>query len=97
MGTKAVSINTAPASGAYPRLELDGTSGSITLASTISFTTSGTNAGYGVLHNIAGDNVINGTITMGSGNGGTLILSNGGTLTLRSEEGKGTQVMITLP
>ena len=51
----------------------------ITLSNKINYTTSGIN---GVFRNIAGDNKIQGVITMTFGNGDTKIISDGGTLTL---------------
>jgi autotransporter-associated beta strand protein len=75
-GTKSVFI-TNNVSGAAPKLRLDGTGGPITLASTISFLTSGN-----IIINEAGNNVINGNFQMTSGNGNTTITSNAGSLTL---------------
>lgn len=61
-------------------LELDSNGGAdISLASNISFTTSGS---AGVILNTAGNNTIAGNFNMTSGNGHTKIISNGGTLTL---------------
>jgi len=61
-------------------LELDSNGGSdISLASNISFSTSGS---AGVILNTAGNNTIAGNFNMTSGNGNTRIISNGGTLTL---------------
>jgi autotransporter-associated beta strand protein len=75
-GVKTVTINAS----ADKWLELDGTGGNITLPSDISFQTSGLN---GVIRNTAGDNVINGALTMTIGNGNTKIISdNAGSLTL---------------
>jgi autotransporter-associated beta strand protein len=74
-GTKTVTIN----AGNNKFLDLDGSGGDITLASGISFQTSGI---IGVVRNIAGNNTINGGFTMTNGNGNTKIISNGGTLTL---------------
>jgi len=74
-GTKTITIkNTAD-----KILELDGTSGNITLPSSISFLTSGTN---GAIRNIAGNNTISGAFTISNGNGNTKIISDGGALTL---------------
>lgn len=76
VGPKTVSIT---ATGVDKLLELDGTSGDITLASDISFLTSGLN---GVIRNVAGNNTINGAFSLTAGNGNTKIISNGGSLTL---------------
>lgn len=75
VGPKTVSIT----AGGNKMLELDGTSGDITLASDISFLTSGLN---GVIRNVAGNNTINGAFSLTSGNGNTKIISDGGSLTL---------------
>jgi autotransporter-associated beta strand protein len=56
---------------------LDGSSGSISLASNLSITT----AGLSIL-NLAGDNVINGTVKTIAGNGTSTITSDGGSLNL---------------
>jgi len=77
VGPKTVTI-TGPAS-VDKLLELNGSSGDITLASDISFSTSGLN---GVIRNVAGNNTINGAISLTSGNGNSKIISNGGSLTL---------------
>lgn len=77
VGPKTVTI-TGP-SGVDKLLELNGSSGDITLASDISFSTSSLN---GVIRNVAGNNTINGAFSLTSGNGNTRIISNGGSLTL---------------
>jgi autotransporter-associated beta strand protein len=74
-GTKTVTIKAT----ADKMLELDGTTGNITLPSTISFLTSGVN---GAIRNIAGNNTIAGAFTISDGNGNTKIISDGGALTL---------------
>ena len=58
-------------------LELDGTSGDITLSTSNSLQTSGA-----VINNVGGNNRINGSIFMTTGVGGTTISSSGGALTL---------------
>ncbi|MCB1132692.1 MAG: autotransporter-associated beta strand repeat-containing protein, partial [Verrucomicrobiae bacterium] len=79
LGTKNVTINAS----ANKWLELDGSGGAITLGSNLSFQSSGIN---GVVRNIAGDNVIEGTFTMTLGNGNTKIISdNAGSLTLNGD------------
>jgi fibronectin-binding autotransporter adhesin len=81
-GTKTVTNNSASTGspGQSNLLELDSNGGlDISLASTITFQTSGAN---GVILNTAGDNTINGDISMTVGNGNTKIISNGGTLKL---------------
>ena len=74
-GTKTITIKAT----ADKMLELDGTSGNITLPSTTSFLTSGAN---GAIRNIAGNNTIAGAFTISDGNGNTKIISDGGALTL---------------
>lgn len=75
-GIKTLTANAS----ANKSLELDGSTGNITLSPDLSFNTSGTN---GVIRNIAGDNVINGNFAMTLGNGNTKIISdNAGSLTL---------------
>jgi autotransporter-associated beta strand protein len=74
-GTKTITLKAT----ADKMLELDGTSGNITLPSTISFLTSGVN---GAIRNIAGTNTIAGAFTISDGNGNTKIISDGGALTL---------------
>ena len=75
-GTKTVNLNAASVD---KMLELDGSGGNITLASGISYQTSGVN---GVIRNLAGNNTIAGAITMTANNGNTRIISDGGSLTL---------------
>jgi autotransporter-associated beta strand protein len=77
--TNTGASNLVPVTGAN-LLELDSNGGSdISLASDISFSTSGS---AGVILNTAGNNTIAGNFNMTSGNGNTRIISNGGTLTL---------------
>ncbi len=63
------------------RIELDGTSGDITLPATTRFQTSGTQTN-GTLRNVAGNNTIAGQLLLTTGAGSTQILSDGGTLNL---------------
>lgn len=75
-GVKTVTINAS----ADKRLELDGSAGDITLSADLTFLTSGLN---GAIRSTAGNNVINGAVTMTLGNGDTRIISdNAGSLTL---------------
>ena len=73
LGTGAKTINAQN----LGYLSLDGSSGNISLASNLSFTT----AGLSIL-NLAGDNVINGTVKTITGNGTSTITSDGGSLNL---------------
>jgi autotransporter-associated beta strand protein len=71
-GSKTLSIRSTDV-----RLELDGTTSSVTLPASIGFITSGT-----AFTNLAGDNSILGPIQMNSGVGSTTVLSDGGSLVL---------------
>lgn len=77
-GTKTITINRN--TNWDPQLVLDGSSGVITLASGLSFTTSQTT--MPAISNAAGNNVINGNFTLAGGGGATRIVVGGGTLTL---------------
>ena len=70
LGSSSLKIDTRTA-----QLELDGASGNITLSN--NFTTSNP---YGTIRNSAGNNTINGAISMTSGGGNTKIISDGGSL-----------------
>lgn len=76
-GTKTIVMNT----GGTSTFKLDGSGGDINFANTITFQTSGLQAG-GAIVNIAGNNTISGPITLNSGSTGTAIQVDGGTLTL---------------
>jgi autotransporter-associated beta strand protein len=71
-GSKTIYLRTSNST-----LGLDGSSGNISLASAIGFTTSGT-----AIINLAGTNTIGGAIQMNSGAGNTTIASGTGALTL---------------
>ncbi|MEI7728453.1 MAG: carbohydrate-binding protein [Verrucomicrobiota bacterium] len=77
VGTKSIYLNNG--SPGHPELHLDGSLGSVVLPSSIAFFTSW--AG-GCLFNEAGDNVIQGNVTLTGGGGDTVIYSKAGTLTL---------------
>jgi fibronectin-binding autotransporter adhesin len=70
-----------------PGLHLNGTNGNITLASGLSFTLS---QNAGAVFNEAGDNVLNGNISVYSGGGFAYLLANAGTLTLNGTISLGT-------
>ncbi len=85
-GSKTIYLNSQ---NGIKALELDGSGGNISLPASMSFQTSGmfgagpsSNINGPVLVNLAGNNTINGTITMTSGNGSSRIGSNGGALEL---------------
>ncbi len=79
-GVKSISITNGTAGA--PQLRLDGSSDPIELPAGISFITSSNGATAGAIMNEAGDNILNGNITLSAGGGATKVLSNGGTLTL---------------
>ncbi len=76
-GTKSVTINNG--SAGQCNLHLDGSSGNLTLASTISYNCS--RVPY-TIYNDAGDNSINGNVTLTTGGGDTGISVDGGSLTM---------------
>ena len=85
VGSKTVTIGNA----SRPGLLLDGSLGNIALASSISYAISSDGAGTAVgsaagsIVNVAGDNVINGTISLVNGGGGNgRLTAQGGTLTV---------------
>lgn len=80
-GTKTIDIATN-GTGGRPQFYLDGSSGNITLPSSISFLTSSTNIASPAVGNLAGNNVIDGNFTLTSGGGSTAINVLGGSLTL---------------
>ncbi len=86
LGSGAKTVTITQGSGATPRLELDGSGGDFVLASSISFTTSGLQA-TGVVRNIAGNNTIQGNISLTSGNGSSVFVSDAGSLTLSGSIG----------
>jgi len=82
LGTSATTKTVTITATGNKFLDLDSSiagGSNITLSNKINYTTSGIN---GVIRNIAGNNVVEGTITMAVGNGDTKIISNGGSLTL---------------
>lgn len=82
VGPKTISI----ASNGKPSLRLDGTTGNLTLAPTLSLVTSNDDATYPAILNEAGNNVISGSISLSNGNGGnTRIRVDAGALTLNGD------------
>ncbi len=77
-GTKTITLSNGTAGA--PQLRLDGSSNPIELAASLSLLTS--NDSNGAIINEAGNNIIDGLITLTSGGGSTRIYSNAGTLTL---------------
>ncbi len=83
LGTGAKTIRVA--GGNIPSLQLDGSSGNITLGSNLSFALSsdGSVNTAGAISSVAGDNVINGTLSQINGGGGNArITVSSGTLTI---------------
>ncbi len=77
-GTKTVTLSNGTAGA--PQLRLDGSSDPIELPAGISYLTSNDN--NGAIVNEAGNNTLNGLITLTGGGGSTRMYSNAGTLTL---------------
>ncbi len=77
IGSKTVVMN----NNGLSTLKLDGSGGAIVLPATISFQTSGLQTG-GSIVNVAGNNTLQGNITLNSGTSGTAISVESGTLTL---------------
>ncbi len=81
-GTTAKTVNVNAGTGGQTSiLQLDGSGGNLALPGGINFVTSWASS-PGAIYNSAGNNVINGNISMTTGNGNTLITASGGTLTL---------------
>ena len=76
-GTKTVVMNSA----SVATLRLDGSGGNLSVPAGIGLQTAGTQAGGSII-NVAGNNTINGNITLNSGAGGTAFSSDSGKLTL---------------
>ena len=77
-GAKTVSMSSGTAG--FPTLVLDGSGGSIVLSNNISFSTSYA-AGSGAISNAAGNNVINGNLSLTAGGGNSLFMASSNTLT----------------
>jgi autotransporter-associated beta strand protein len=82
LGTGTKSVLLAAGTLGNPNLRLDGSAGAITLAAGISFSTSNSNAANGAIFNEAGNNTINGNVSLTSGGGDTRLVSAAGTLTM---------------
>jgi autotransporter-associated beta strand protein len=78
LGNKTVTINRQSASD--PTLALDGSAGPIVLGTNLSFTIS--QSTMSAISNAAGNNIINGNVSMQGGGGGTWLTAGAGTLTL---------------
>lgn len=82
LGTGAKTVTLTSGTSGRPQFYLDGSSGNISLPADVGFLTSSTNISHPAIGNLAGDNVINGAITLTSGGGSTAVSVLGGTLTL---------------
>ena len=78
-GTKTITLSNGTAGN--PQLHLDGSAGDITLPATFTYQTSNSAANNVSIVNQAGNNTVNGNVTMTSGGGGTRLLSNAGKIT----------------
>ncbi len=76
-GTKTIVMNTA----SVATLRLDGSAGNLSIPAETGLQTAGTQAGGSII-NVAGNNTINGNVTLNSGTGGTAFSSDSGNLTL---------------
>ncbi len=79
--------------GAFGVFQIDGTNGGISLPGTLNFTmdgTTGTNLTSNLIESIAGNNTINGTISVASGGSQYAVQSDAGTLTVTSNYNIGT-------
>ncbi|MBN8458675.1 MAG: autotransporter-associated beta strand repeat-containing protein [Verrucomicrobia bacterium] len=79
-GTKTVTLTNG--TNGRPQFYLDGSAGNITLSSDFSFVTSSQDLTHPAIGNLAGDNVIEGTLALTSGGGNTTVSVLGGTLAL---------------
>lgn len=79
-GTKVVNINNGTAGRS--QLYLDGSGGDITLAAGISYNTSSSFVTHPAIGNLAGNNKIQGNVSLGLGGGNTAVSVQGGSLEL---------------
>ncbi len=82
LGTGTKTIDLSNGTNGNPQLHLDGGAGGITLPATFTYLTSNTSSATSAsIVNQAGNNTVNGNVTMTSGGGGTRLLSNAGKIT----------------
>lgn len=81
-GPKDIVVGTTNGTNGRPQFYLDGTSGDITLPSNVSLRTSNAQLTHPAIGNIAGNNTIEGSITLTSGGGSTSVKVIGGSLAL---------------
>ena len=89
-GPKTISMNYG--SNGRPQFYLDGSGGNIAVPADISFVTSTNQIAHPAIGNLAGDNSINGNITLQSGGGDTLVTVAGGSLALNGQIAAGTSL-----
>jgi autotransporter-associated beta strand protein len=82
-GSKAVILTNG--TNGRPQFYLDGSAGNITVPADISFQTSVNDGNRPAIGNVAGDNAIEGNITLRAGGGDTVIKVLGGTLALNGQ------------
>jgi autotransporter-associated beta strand protein len=82
LGSGAKTVNLTNGTAGRPQFYLDGSSANITVPDTVSFVTSSTNLSHPAIGNLAGDNVISGSITLAAGGGSTAVSVLGGSLAL---------------
>lgn len=82
LGTGPKTITLTNGTNGRPQFYLDGSGGDLTLPADFSFTTSSTQFTHPAIGNLVGDNVIEGTLSLTSGGGDTVVSVLGGTLAL---------------
>jgi autotransporter-associated beta strand protein len=87
-GPKTISMNNG--SAGRPQFYLDGSGGDIAVPAGVNFVTSTNQVTHPAIGNLAGNNSINGNITLQSGGGDTLVTVAGGSLALNGQIAAGT-------
>lgn len=85
LGTGPKNIEANNGSNGRSQFYLDGTGGNITVPANIVFRTSANDANRPAIGNLAGNNVIEGTITLTSGGGDTVVKVDSGSLVLNGQ------------
>ena len=73
LGTGPKNIQLTNGTNGRPQFYLDGSGGNITLPAGITFITSSPNLTHPAIGNLAGDNVIEGTLSLTSGGGNSVV------------------------
>jgi autotransporter-associated beta strand protein len=92
LGTGPKTVILTNGTNGRPQFYLDGSAGNITVPAEVSFNTSVNDANRPAIGNVAGDNAIEGNITLTSGGGDTVIKVIGGTLALNGQIAAGTSL-----